>query len=443
MLTHITAVLIQTGLPRETAAPLAAVVVTPPPGSIAVAELPEASAVQLALLAAIVAATDVQQFGAALQHLVAVLRVEQTALTDYEAGRFWHLNGVVAWRLEQALAAATRALNRSLTFLVESPRPRRRGIWRASTTPLDSSYSIKACSAEARREFELALRHRDPTDEEGTALTLGNLGRLCLELGDFASAATYFAQDLAIVTRRTPERTHLRTQLWSHLGTCALEEGRLADAQDAFTQSATLAMTDGQCLWPGLRGAGAGEDRLAAWEISPPPSGRPSGVDAVPRGGCAPGDAGGVRGLLCQLLADIHLAAQHPAQAVAAYQEALPALGAGDHGLPGGKGAVAPGAGAGAPPAGGRAGRRGAPARRAACTWSPRPPTSCARRLRRSCRQASPSRGCYTLPDGSSVPGSRPSSSCAKPAVGASAGTSRMWSFSFLTSAASPQSPNS
>ena len=323
MLTHLTDVLIQTGLPRETAATLAAVVVTPPPGSIAVAELPEASAVQLTLLAAIVAATDVRQFGEALQHLLEVLRAEQTALTDYDAGRFWHLTGVVAWRLEQALSAATRALNRSLTFLQGIPTPQPQGYLARVYDTYGQLLQQQGLLTEARREFELALRHRDPGDEEGIALTLGNLGRLCLELGDFASAAAYFGQDLAIVTRRTPERTHIRTQLLSHLGTCALEEGRLADAQDAFTQSVTLAVADGNASGLAFATLGLGKIAMRHGDLTAAQRQAEAAWTHLHVADAPPSMQAGVRGLICQLRADIHLAAQHPAQAVAAYQEAL------------------------------------------------------------------------------------------------------------------------
>jgi class 3 adenylate cyclase/predicted negative regulator of RcsB-dependent stress response len=323
MLTHLTDVLINTGLPRETAATLAAVVVTPPPGSIAVAELTEASAVQLVLLAAVVAATDVQQFGEALQHLLEVLRVEQTALTDYDAGRFWHLKGVVAWRLEHALYAATRALNRSLTFLRGVPTPQAQGYLARVYDTSGQLLQYQGLLSEARREFELALSHRDPADAEGTALTLGNLGRLCLDLGDFASAATYFAQDLAMVTQRTPEQTHIRTQLLSHLGTCALEDGRLTDAQEVFTQSATLAVADGNAYGLAFAVLGLGKIALRRGDIADAQRQAEAALTHLNTADAPAAMQAGVRGLIRQLLADIHLAEHQPAQAVEAFQEAL------------------------------------------------------------------------------------------------------------------------
>ena len=442
MLTHVTSVLIQTGFPRETAATLAAAVVTPPPGSIAVAELSEASAVQLALLAAIVAATDVQQFGGALQHLLEVLRVEQTALTDYDNGRFWHLKGVVAWRLERELYTATRALNRSLAFLRGVPTPPAQEYLARVYDTFGQLLQYQGLLSEARREFELALRHRDPADEEGTALTLGNLGRLCLELGDFASAATYFTQDLAIVTRRTPERTHLRTQLLSHLGTCALEGGRLAEAQDAFTQSATLAVADGNAYGLAFAVLGLGKvalqrgDIAAAWRQAEAALTHLNAADAPAS------MQAGVQGLIRQLQADIHLAEHYPAQAVEAFQEALQSFAQAAtvspvemaqmlHGLA-------------------RAYRQQGESQPAAALLRDAlhylEPTT-ADQLRQDIEaelQTGFSESWLLHTAGRFLgPGNIPNSSCAKPAVGASAGSSRMWSFSFPTSVASPRSPNS
>ena len=148
MITSIRAVLERASVESPTADTLASLVAAPPSGSIAVAELHGASDDELALLAAVVAATDFRQFGAALQRLLEVVSAAQTTLSEYDNGRFWHLKGFAAWRLEDALYTATRALNRSLAFLLGVSTPHRhRSIWRASTIPSDSSYSIRACSS--------------------------------------------------------------------------------------------------------------------------------------------------------------------------------------------------------------------------------------------------------------------------------------------------------
>ena len=76
-----------------------------------------ANEAQMALLAAIVAAGRSQQFGTALQRLLGYVDAAQASLSDYDRGRFWHLKGVAAWRLDDALYSATRALNRGIALL--------------------------------------------------------------------------------------------------------------------------------------------------------------------------------------------------------------------------------------------------------------------------------------------------------------------------------------
>src|SRR5262249_973756 len=117
MLEHIKRVLDNAGVTPEGAAALAPLVATPPAGTFDAAELAAANAAQVALLAAVVAAGRSQHFGTALQRLLACVDTAQSSLSDYDRGRFWHLKGVAAWRLDDALYSATRALNRGIALL--------------------------------------------------------------------------------------------------------------------------------------------------------------------------------------------------------------------------------------------------------------------------------------------------------------------------------------
>ena len=65
-------------------------------------ELGAANAAQVALLTAVVAGGRTQQFGTALQRLLGCVDAAQASLTDYERV-IWHLKGVAAWRLDDAL----------------------------------------------------------------------------------------------------------------------------------------------------------------------------------------------------------------------------------------------------------------------------------------------------------------------------------------------------
>jgi class 3 adenylate cyclase len=316
MHTRIQTVLERAGVASQTADTLAKLVSTPPSGSIDVAELSEANDVQLALLAAVVAATDFQQFGTALQQLLELVGAAQTDLSDNDSGRFWHLKGFAAWHLEDAFYTATRALNRSLAFLRGVHTPQAQAYLAHVYDTFGQLLHHQGLLTEARRDFELALQHRDPADEDGTALTLGNLGRLCLDLGDFANAATYFERDLDIVTRRTPELTRIRTQLLSHLGTCALECGRLSEARDYFRQSKQLAKADGNAYGLAFAALGLGKLALRRGKTAVAQRQAKKALTQLNAAQVPPAVQDGVQGLICQLLAEMHLKEKRTARAI-------------------------------------------------------------------------------------------------------------------------------
>ena len=98
---------------------------------------------------------------------------------------------------------------------------------------------------DARAEFEKAVSYREAVnDEPGLALSLGNLGRLFIDLGDFRSAQTHLRRDLEIVERISPDMTHLRSQLLTHLATSAFQLERFDEAKQFLDESENLARTD-------------------------------------------------------------------------------------------------------------------------------------------------------------------------------------------------------
>jgi tetratricopeptide (TPR) repeat protein len=301
---------------------LAPRVVTPAPGSIDAVELDGASETQLALLSAIVAAGHLQECHAALAPLLARVSSTQTSLSDYDNGRFWHLRGVTALHLEQDLSSATHALNRSLAFLSSDQPPQMRA-YRARVYDTSGQLSQRQGHLrEARREFELALQHRELNDVEGTALTLGHLGRLCMDLGDFASAAEYLGRHLNIVTQRTPERTEVRAQLLAHLGTCALGRGGLTAARNYFQASKRLAQADGNAYGLACAALGLGQRAVRCGKMATVQRQIQEVQRQLASAQFPTTAADRVRGGLSQLVAEMHLVQQRPTEAMTAFIEA-------------------------------------------------------------------------------------------------------------------------
>jgi class 3 adenylate cyclase/tetratricopeptide (TPR) repeat protein len=246
--------LLQHGVPTELAAPLADAVLAVPPGSFDRSELDGAPPARLAVLAAIVAAFDVRRFGVALRALLASLEQLERAgapgdglddLGAFDRGRAWHLRGFLALRLDGEKSRADRALRKSVRALLEDGSQAASAYLARVHDTRGQLLHAQGELGEARRELELAARLRRETgDELGLAITLGNLGRLCFELGDFDAAARLLRDDLELVERLSPGRTQLRAQLCSHLARCALEGGQVDEARTLLDRSEALAGDD-------------------------------------------------------------------------------------------------------------------------------------------------------------------------------------------------------
>jgi class 3 adenylate cyclase/predicted negative regulator of RcsB-dependent stress response len=327
MMARVKQVLEQAGVAADDVDALASLVVAPPPGTIDVAELTGADDGKLALLVAIVAAINTRRFSKALKCLLAFVGARETALSDYDSGRFWHLKGVVAWRLDEGLYPATRALNRSVRLLQSCDAPQAQGYLVRVFDTSGQMLQHQGLLREARVEFTQVLHMRqDVHDQVGEALTLGNLGRLCMELGDFAEAAEHLTRDLAIVEQVSPEQTRIRAQLLSHLGTCAVEQSKMQAAQDHFRRSAELAQADHDP--PGLAFAALGLGRVALQGDALALAERHADEAGVHLASLATllddqeGTHEGIRGLMHQLKAEIHLARANTAQAIEAFKAA-------------------------------------------------------------------------------------------------------------------------
>jgi class 3 adenylate cyclase/tetratricopeptide (TPR) repeat protein len=248
------------GVSAELAAPLADAVLAVPPGSFERSELDGASPARLAVLAAIVAAFDVRRFGVALRALLASLELLERAgapdegldaldaldvMDAFDRGRAWHLRGFVALRLDREKARADRALRKSVRALLEDGSKAASAYLARVHDTRGQLLHSQGELGEARRELELAARlRRENGDELGLAITLGNLGRLCFELGDFDAAERLLRDDLELVERLSPDRTQLRAQLCSHLARCALERGQVPEARALLDRSEALAGDD-------------------------------------------------------------------------------------------------------------------------------------------------------------------------------------------------------
>ncbi len=204
--------------------------------------LPDAPGDAAALIGAgVVAARDRSLVETALPAIVADLASRESSLDPFPRGVYWHLAGIAAWHATNDVARATTCFNRSLADLESAGGPARAYHPRVLDT-LGQMLQHQGLLDDARLEYERALEGKEAVgDVEGQAITLGNLGRLCLELGDFAAARDHLVKDLAHVERSNPANARLQALLGTQIATALLETGELDEAERRLAASRTLA----------------------------------------------------------------------------------------------------------------------------------------------------------------------------------------------------------
>lgn len=242
---RLTQLLKTTGLTTAQADELAQSTLSPPPGSFDVSELEGADDPRLVLLAAIRAVVRLRDQQQIPRRLLAWLGEREEQLAPYDRGRYWHLRGYLAWRGDGEVHRAYTALNRGIRLLEGEGSAQAKGYLARVLDTFGQLLHHQGIISAAQRDFRKSLELREASgDEAGAGITLGNLARLSMEIGDFRSAADYLRRDLAIVERLTPQLTGLRSQLSSHLGVCLLEAGDPQAARRAFESAASLASKD-------------------------------------------------------------------------------------------------------------------------------------------------------------------------------------------------------
>lgn len=215
-------------VPPASVTAVEALFAAPPTSLIDPAELSGSEETQVVALCVLCAASPELSpvLGAGLEWLARRL----ASLSAHDQGRYWHLRGVAAAR-ERDFLRATVSMNRALSLASRGYRPR---VHDSFGRLLQSQGLVE----EARVEYRTALTDREANgDEEGAALTWGNLARLELENGHWLAARDAFQKDHDIVLRKSPNALRLRAQLLTHLGECERGLGNHKGALSYFERA--------------------------------------------------------------------------------------------------------------------------------------------------------------------------------------------------------------
>ncbi|MFO0598294.1 MAG: adenylate/guanylate cyclase domain-containing protein [Myxococcaceae bacterium] len=223
-------------VPPAHRASVEALVAAPPRALVEANEFQLSEERQVVALAVVAAANPA--LGEVLARALDWLTPRMWGLSPEDQGRVWHLKGVAAARAKDLLRA-TVAMNRALELASRAYRPR---VHDSFGRLLQSQGLVE----EARVEYRTALTTREADgDEEGAALTWGNLARLELENGNWLAARDAFQRDHDIVLKKSPNELRLRAQLLTHLGECERGLGNHKGALSYFERARQTATQAG------------------------------------------------------------------------------------------------------------------------------------------------------------------------------------------------------
>jgi len=210
----------------------------PPKGSVDKLELQQSNEVQLLLNILIIATFYLKKFNKVVTHLQEYILKNEQELSMFDKGRFFQIRGFLAWRVDGYLFSAYSFLNNSIKILSDL-KTKESFLYLARV--YDTYGQIlrsQGLTNDAKQEFENSLEFREKANDiYGKALTLGNLGRLNMELGDYAKARQFLLEDFDIITKQADETAEIHAQLLSTLALCSIELDDLEEAENFLAKS--------------------------------------------------------------------------------------------------------------------------------------------------------------------------------------------------------------
>lgn len=184
---------------------------------------------------------ELKEFESEVSIMLSYLGNQEATLNDFDFGRLMHLKALKAWKMDNDAYWPLFYLNRSIETLKSCDHPEAKNylprVWDTSGQILVADGLLM----DARKEFQKALLGRElANDLHGKAITLGNLGRLSMQLGDFESAIKYLSEDIALMKNNDFYNKTIHAQLLSTVSACYVELQNTTDAESFNNESHTI-----------------------------------------------------------------------------------------------------------------------------------------------------------------------------------------------------------
>jgi class 3 adenylate cyclase/tetratricopeptide (TPR) repeat protein len=159
-------------------------------------------------------------------------------LDDFNYGRLMHLKALKSWKMDNDAYLPVFYMNRSIETLKSISHPEVKDYLPRVYDTSGQLLVSEGMLVDARREFRRALQGREvANDLHGKAITLGNLGRLSMQLGDFENAIKYFSEDIELLTGNDFYNKAIHAQLLSTASVCFIEMANDLKAAELNNQS--------------------------------------------------------------------------------------------------------------------------------------------------------------------------------------------------------------
>ncbi len=164
--------------------------------------------------------------------IVYLTNTEKT-LSPLELGKLFHLKAITLWRIDQNLLMVNHYLNNSIDVLAGIDSHSAKAYLARVFDTYGQVLVSQGLLIDAGIEYKKALKSKkEHNDIDGQAITLGNMGRLAMQLGDFESGINYLEKDLSLIRQFEGNHDDSISKLLSNLSWCHIA---LSDPEQAKT----------------------------------------------------------------------------------------------------------------------------------------------------------------------------------------------------------------
>lgn len=167
---------------------------------------------------------DLKNFENDVPILISYIDTNEDKLDLLGRGILKHIKAIIAWKLDNDQYFPMLYLNDSIKLLSKDTSDEANVYMSRVFDTYGQLLVSQGYLNDAKTEFYKALKTKSLVgDDEGLAITNGNIGRLYMQLGDYERAIHFLMEDYKIIHRLEPENIVVMAQLLSTISRCQIK----------------------------------------------------------------------------------------------------------------------------------------------------------------------------------------------------------------------------